>query len=493
MHIEAADVTEGSAKGQIVIEDTAAYNASPTSGLIFYGKYTNAGGKAYFSSIFGGKENTNEDYDGFLAFATRKHGSTTAERMRITSEGHVGIGTDTPFGQIGAGSLHIYGNHNSNNTILKIEQDGASSSALIQIDSAADRDSSIFFQENGTNKCFIGNDASAEALVLSDGSGNLNNLMYLYNGNVGISDSSPSRKLDVNGTGRFVGAVTFNNNVFIASGYNLYLDGGSNTYIKENTADTMTFTTAGAERIRISQGGNVGIGNTEPKVRLHVQNDANGISTALRLANTNANVAERGTAIQFGYGNDGSYSAQIAAIMEQGSPSFLNPSLRFYTMNNASAASSLVERMRIRSNGRIHMGSHTADNGHTVQITGTLHVSSVIRSANDVVAYYSSDERLKKNIKTIENPIEKVKKLRGVEYEWNDKQDIYEEGTKDSGIIAQDVKEVLPQLVKEREDGHLGVRHDRLVGLLIESVKEQQKQIEELKSEIQELKDGSSK
>ena len=103
------------------------------------------------------------------------------------------------------------------------------------------------------------------------------------------------------------------------------------------------------------------------------------------------------------------------------------------------------------------------------------------------------EKRLKKNIKTIENPIEKVKKLRGVEYEWNDKQDIYEEGTKDSGIIAQDVQEVLPQLVKEREDGHLGVRHDRLVGLLIESVKEQQKQIEELKSEIQELKDGSSK
>ena len=58
---------------------------------------------------------------------------------------------------------------------------------------------------------------------------------------------------------------------------------------------------------------------------------------------------------------------------------------------------------------------------------------------------------------------------------------------------TQDVKEVLPQLVKKKDDGYLGVRHDRLVGLLIESVKEQQKQIEELKSEIQELKNGSSK
>ena len=43
-----------------------------------------------------------------------------------------------------------------------------------------------------------------------------------------------------------------------------------------------------------------------------------------------------------------------------------------------------------------------------------------------------------------------MKKLRGVEYEWNDKQNIYEEGMKDSGIIAQDVKEVLPQLVNKK-------------------------------------------
>ena len=463
----------------------------------------------YYDSGYKFGESSSNSYGGYLGFSTGAGGfdfatsntgnaggaATMTKRVHISNAGHVGIGTDNPTGQTGCGSLHIFGNSLSNNTILKVEQDGALSSALIQIDSAADRDSSIFFQENGTNKCFIGNDASANALVLSDGSGNLNNLMYLYNGNVGISDSSPSRKLDVNGTGRFTAAVDFNNNIHLASGYNLYLDGGSNTYIKENGADTMTFTTAGSERIRINSGGNVGIGNTEPKVRLHVQNDANGISTPLRLVNTNANVADRGTAIQLGQGNNGDYTAQIAAIMENGSPSYLNPSLRFYTMNNANAASSLVERMRIRSNGRIHMGdiSGVPDNGHAVMITGTLHVSSVIRSANDVVAYYSSDERLKKNIKTIENPIEKVKKLRGVEYEWNDKQDIYEEGTKDSGIIAQDVKEVLPQLVKEREDGHLGVRHDRLVGLLIESVKEQQKQIEELKSEIQELKDGSSK
>ncbi len=127
-----------------------------------------------------------------------------------------------------------------------------------------------------------------------------------------------------------------------------------------------------------------------------------------------------------------------------------------------------------------------------LNVEGTLQVTSDIRGEADVIAFYSSDERLKQNIKIIENPIDKVKKLRGVEYEWNDKQNTYESGSLDSGIIAQDVEKVLPQLVKERDDGHLGVRHDRLVGLLVEAIKDQQDQIDEMKEQIKELKNGSS-
>ena len=107
--------------------------------------------------------------------------------------------------------------------------------------------------------------------------------------------------------------------------------------------------------------------------------------------------------------------------------------------------------------------------------------ASLVRSSGDVVAFYTSDERLKDNIETIDKPIYKLKQLRGVEYEWNGLQDIYPSGSRDSGIIAQDVQKVLPQLVKENSNGYLGVRHDRLVGLLVESIKDQQKQIDELK------------
>ena len=110
------------------------------------------------------------------------------------------------------------------------------------------------------------------------------------------------------------------------------------------------------------------------------------------------------------------------------------------------------------------------------------------RFAGDVVAFYSSDERLKYNVQPIENPLDKISKLRGVRYNWGSNQTTYPEGTSDSGIIAQDVQKVLPELVQERGDGYLAVKHDRLVGLLIESIKEQQSQIDELKDEVKKLK-----
>ena len=118
----------------------------------------------------------------------------------------------------------------------------------------------------------------------------------------------------------------------------------------------------------------------------------------------------------------------------------------------------------------------------------------------DVVAFSSiySDERLKDNVKTIDSALEKVKKLRGVEYVWNSTS---RKGQKDIGVIAQETEKVLPEIVREKKMGlHTDsdekfktVDYEKLTAVLIESVKEQQKQIEELKSEIQELKDGSSK
>jgi hypothetical protein len=110
-------------------------------------------------------------------------------------------------------------------------------------------------------------------------------------------------------------------------------------------------------------------------------------------------------------------------------------------------------------------------------------ISGSIYVTGDVVAYSTSDERLKDNIELISNPIEKVKQLRGVEFDWNDKS-MFKAGKHDYGVIAQDVEKVLPELVKETHTGYLGVDYDKMIGLLIEVVKEQEKRIKELENKV---------
>jgi len=112
-----------------------------------------------------------------------------------------------------------------------------------------------------------------------------------------------------------------------------------------------------------------------------------------------------------------------------------------------------------------------------------------IDATNDIVAYSSSDIRFKENIKAIENPIEKIRKISGNTYDWKAENKIEHgyEGN-DVGVIAQEIEAVLPQLVQTRDNGYKAVKYDKLVALLIEGIKEQQTQIENLSIEIENLK-----
>jgi len=116
---------------------------------------------------------------------------------------------------------------------------------------------------------------------------------------------------------------------------------------------------------------------------------------------------------------------------------------------------------------------------------GTLDVDG------DVVAFSTvtnSDRRLKTDIQTIESASEKVSKLRGVEYTWTHGK---RKGQRDIGLIAQEVEEVVPEVVSEGEllDGTTAKRVDyaKLVGLLVEANKEQQDIISQLEERIIDL------
>ena len=134
-------------------------------------------------------------------------------------------------------------------------------------------------------------------------------------------------------------------------------------------------------------------------------------------------------------------------------------------------------------------GTEFRNGGTTV---GEVTTGGLARFASDVVAYYGSfsDRRLKTNIKTTTNNLDKILKLEPVEYTWKDGG---REGKKEIGLIAQDVEKVVPEVVRENErlnDDTLykQVDYEHLVSTLIGAIQEQQDQIAELKSEVTNLK-----
>jgi hypothetical protein len=130
--------------------------------------------------------------------------------------------------------------------------------------------------------------------------------------------------------------------------------------------------------------------------------------------------------------------------------------------------------------GGIGKGSNTVAIGNS-STTNNYFFGNINASA-DVIAYTTSDRRLKDNIKPIEKPLEKLLKLSGNTFTWNDKQSTYTGN--DVGVIAQEVEEVFPEIVETRDSGYKAVKYEKLVPLLIESIKELKKEVEDLKRRI---------
>ena len=118
----------------------------------------------------------------------------------------------------------------------------------------------------------------------------------------------------------------------------------------------------------------------------------------------------------------------------------------------------------------------------TSGISYALDVTGDIRATSDVIAF--SDRRVKENIITIDNALDKVTKLRGVTYT---RKDINDKSTK-VGVIAQEVLEVLPEVVQKDDRGLYSVAYGNMAGVFIEAIKELKAEVDSLKQEIKQLK-----
>jgi hypothetical protein len=172
----------------------------------------------------------------------------------------------------------------------------------------------------------------------------------------------------------------------------------------------------------------------------------------------------------------------------------------FLTNNNAYSGSTSSAKLQAYSTGNnsaffsFHKAGHYAlnmglDADNVLRIGGwsaaanrwQLDMSGNMTVAGDVTAY--SDIRVKENIHTINNALNKVLALRGVTYNRIDSEDKAEK----IGVIAQEVQNIIPQVVHEQADGMLGVSYGNITAVLIEAIKEQQTQIEELKKLVKQL------
>jgi hypothetical protein len=146
--------------------------------------------------------------------------------------------------------------------------------------------------------------------------------------------------------------------------------------------------------------------------------------------------------------------------------------IRFYTGGHVTSLRGYVYANSSNEIGFLNSGgswSLRVDNSGNAYATG------------DVTAF--SDRRVKENIVTVENALEKVNALRGVYYNRIDSDD----KKRKVGVIAQEILEVVPEVVGQDSDGMYSVAYGNLSGLFIEAIKEQQTQIEELKQLVNQL------
>ena len=236
-------------------------------------------------------------------------------------------------------------------------------------------------------------------------------------------------------------------------------------------------------------------GSVNNSGRTYIQDitlDTHGHVTAINSATETA-VSDTGTPAITSNGsspslNSGISDAEIRTLIGAGTSSFsgayadLSGKPTIPTNNNqltnGAGYSTFTSNQGLNTNDNVRfdglrVGDLTSAPANTIQCTG------------DIVAFASSDERLKDNLSPISNSLEKVGQLKGYEFDWNDKQEVYT--GHDVGVLAQEVEKVVPEIVETREhDGYKAVKYEKLVPLLINA-------INDLKAEIEELKDINKK
>jgi hypothetical protein len=431
-------------------------------------------------------------------------------RMTINTAGNVGIGTTSP-----SEKLHVVG--------------GA---ATVKIESSTNEASLKYDNSTTTGAIKLANNDLKTEL------GGSEVMRILANGNIGIGTASPSTTLELsNGFNAPILRLSNENNSITAGGdlgvIEFYSGDNSNSGdsvqasisviqpTTDNVSGEFVFKTSNAvensgaltERLRIAKDGSVGIGTDSPSAALNIVNS--GLSNQFRVSNTESDATTKyGAIVGSHYTNaeepitgmlmTSSSSVTGGTVSIGGGISSTNAvnNILFYTAaNNTTLTGS--ERARIDSSGNFLCGGtfYGQDDSFSVTANGEILVARAsgagrtmasfknggtsvgsITTTTTATAYNTTSDARLKDVTGEARGLEVITKLNPVAYNWK------ADGKADEGLIAQEVKELVPNAVTGSEDEHYQMDYSKLVTHLVKAVQELEQQTIELKEEIANLK-----
>ena len=331
----------------------------------------------------------------------------------------------------------------------------------------ASADDVITFEAGGTDRLSVGASAlypaSDDGLALGSANNNFSDVFLADAAVLNFGDDQDTTLTHTDGTGLTLNSTNklcFNDSAtFVQSSANGQLDIDADVEL-ELTAPTLDIDASTA--VTITSPSVVIDSSTSDKPVLELKNSNADANPATLLFNHDsaspADDDELGEVV-FNGDDDGGASTMFAKIVGVSSD-----------VTDGTEDGAL--QFKFRANGAVKTVELGAGAGLTLPNDSTYGVVK----AHSMVTY--SDETLKTNIQPLESALETVNKLQGVSYDWKS------DGSHDLGFIAQEVNKVVPQIVYGKGDGDLGLDYSKLTSILVEAVKEQQAQINDLKSKL---------